>query len=56
VALRPTAERQFLLVTALINKNLQAEANTIIQRELKAGGPESAKFRQFLDQYKIPYK
>lgn len=56
VAMRPTAERQFLLVTALINKNLQAEANIIIQQELKAGGPESAKFRQFLDQYKIPYK
>lgn len=56
VALRPTAERQFLLVTALINKNLQAEANTVIQQELKAGGPESVKFRGFLDQYKIPYK
>jgi hypothetical protein len=56
VALRSTAERQFLLVTALINKNLQPEANKIIQQQLKAGGPEAAKFRQFLDQYKIPYK
>jgi hypothetical protein len=56
VATKPTAERQFLLVTALINKELQAEANVIIQQELKAGGAEAAKFRQFLDQYKIPYK
>lgn len=56
VAVRPTAERQFLLVTALINKNLQGEASVIIQQELKAGGAESAKFKQFLDQYKIPYK
>lgn len=55
VAMRPTAERQFLLVTALINKNQQAEANAIIQQELKTGGAEATKFRQFLDQYKIPY-
>lgn len=55
VAARSTTERQCLLVTALINKNLQAEANEVIQRELKAGGPEAVKFRQYLDQYKIPY-
>lgn len=56
VAVKPTPERQFFLVTALINKNLQGEASVIIQQELKAGGPDSAKFRGFLDQYKIPYK
>jgi hypothetical protein len=56
VAARPSVERQFLLVTALINKNLQEEANAVIQRELKAGGASAGKFRQFLDQYKISYK
>jgi hypothetical protein len=56
VATRATAERRFLLVTALLNKNLQAEADVIIQQELKAGGAETGKFRQFLDQYKVPYK
>jgi hypothetical protein len=54
VAARPTVERQFLLVTALINRDLKEEANALIQRELKAGGAESGKFRQFLEQYKIP--
>ncbi len=53
---RPSTERQFLLVTALINKNLQKEANELIQRQLKAGGAEATKFQQFLDQYKVPYK
>jgi hypothetical protein len=56
VALRPSAERQFLLVTALINKNLQSEANALVLQQLKAGGTEVVKFRQLLDQYKIPYK
>ncbi len=53
---RPTTERNCLLVTALINKGLQPEADALILHELKAGGPEAAKFRAFLDQYKIPYK
>jgi hypothetical protein len=52
---RPTTERQFLLVTALINQDLQPEADALIQQQLKAGGPEAAKFRQLLDQYKIAY-
>ena len=56
VTTKPSVERQFLLVTALINKNMQDEANEVIQRELKAGGASAGKFRQFLDQYKIPYK
>jgi hypothetical protein len=56
VEMRPTTERQCLLVTALINKNLQPEADALIRHELKAGGPEAAKFRAFLEQYKIPYK
>ena len=56
VAVRSTPERQFLLVTTLINKNLSNEASGIIQQVLKAGGPDAAKFRQLLDQYKIPYK
>ncbi len=56
VALRPTVDRQFLLVTALINKNLGGESTLMIQQVLKAGGPEAARFRQLLDQYKIPYK
>jgi hypothetical protein len=56
VATRPNTERHCLLVTALINKGLQAEADALIQHELKAGGPEATKFRAFLDQYKIPYK
>jgi len=53
---RPSGERQFLLVTALINKNLQTEANTLIQQGLRTSGTEATKFRQFLDQFKIPYK
>ena len=56
VAVRPSAENHFLLVTALINKNLQAEADGVIQRELKAGSANAGKFRRFLEQYKIPYK
>ena len=56
VAVRATPERQFLLVTTLINKNLANEASDIIHQVLKAGGPDAAKFRQLLDQYKIPYK
>lgn len=56
VKTRPTTERQCLLVTALINKNLQQEADALIRQEIKAGGPEAVKFRTFLDQYKIPYK
>ena len=56
VATRPTTERHCLLVTALVNKSLPAEADALIQHELKAGGPEATKFRAFLDQYKIPYK
>jgi hypothetical protein len=56
VAERPTTERQFLLVTALINKSLRSEAEELIQRQLQASGGEAAKFRQYLEQYKIPYK
>jgi hypothetical protein len=56
VAVRSTPERQFLLVTTLINKNLGGESTAIIQHQLKAGGADAAKFRQLLDQYKIPYK
>jgi len=56
VTARATTERHCLLVTALVNKGLQAEADGLIQHELKAGGPEATKFRAFLDQYKIPYK
>ena len=56
VAAKSSVERQFLLVTALINKNLQDEANALIQHELKTGGASAGRFRQFLDQYKIPYK
>lgn len=56
VAVRSTPERQFLLVTTLINKNLGGEAAALIQQQLKAGGADAAKFRQLLDQYKIPYK
>jgi hypothetical protein len=53
---RSSMERQFLLLTALINKNLQPEANELIQRQLNAESGEAATFRQLLDQYKIPHK
>jgi hypothetical protein len=56
VAIRSTPERQVLLVTALINRNLQGEASVVIQQQIKAGGADAAKFKQFLEQLKIPYK
>jgi hypothetical protein len=31
--------------------DLQPEANKVIQQQMKAGRPEAAKIRQFLDQY-----
>jgi hypothetical protein len=55
-AIKSTPERQMLLVTALLNKNLQGEASVVIQQQIKAGGPDAAKFKNFLDQLKIPYK
>lgn len=56
VGTAPTAERRFLLVTALMNKGLQAEADRVIIQELKSAGGDAARFRQLLDQYKVPYK
>lgn len=56
VAIKSTPERQMLLVTSLINKNLQGEASVVIQQQIKAGGPDAAKFKQYLEQLKIPYK
>jgi hypothetical protein len=56
VAIKSTPERQMLLVTSLINKNLQGEASVLIQQQIKAGGPDAAKFKQYLEQLKIPYK